>query len=263
MNNGKQFPVLGKSAAPATHTPGAEITGGSILSNERTITINDLKVASVSIDKYEEALSHYEVRSVYSTELGRALAVAVDKDIALQLDAAAQATGLADQPDGTISVNTAIASAGTVSAKGDALIESLFGAAATLDGNSVPGARYFVTTPSNYYAIVQSAKAVNADYTGGNGGLDTGTVMQIAGIKIYASNNLPKSVAAGGSSAIEGLEGFVFTDQAVGTVKLMDIAIENEYSVRHQATTIVASYAMGHGILNPGCVVAIASAAQV
>lgn len=254
-----QFPVIGKAAAPTTHTPGDEILGGSIVSNERTIAINDLKVASVAIDRFEEAMSHYEVRSKYTMELGRALAVAVDKDIASQLATAALTAGVSDQPDGEVYVNTAIASATTAEARGNALVEALFKAAAKLDEKDVPGERYFVTTPANYYAIVQSTRIVDKMFTGGNGGLDTGTVMQIAGIKIYSSNNLPTAIASG----IEGFEGVVFTDAAVGTVKLLDIKLEAEYSVRHQATLMVASYAMGHGILNPGCVVAVASATQV
>jgi hypothetical protein len=53
----------------------------------------------------------------------------------------------------------------------------------------------------------------------------------------------------------------VFHRSAFGTVKLMDLAVEAERSVRHQGHLIVASYAMGHGILRPEAAVEIRTAA--
>jgi hypothetical protein len=44
---------------------------------------------------------------------------------------------------------------------------------------------------------------------------------------------------------------------AVGTVKLMDLAMEAEYQTRFQGTLMVARYAVGHGILRPECAVEI------
>ena len=73
--NGKsaQFPVMGRSSA-SYHTPGTEITGTDVNHNEKVITINDLLLSSHFISNIEEAKNHYDVRSVYSTEMGRALA---------------------------------------------------------------------------------------------------------------------------------------------------------------------------------------------
>jgi len=46
-------------------------------------------------------------------------------------------------------------------------------------------------------------------------------------------------------------KGLFFTPSAIGTVKLMDLAMENEYEIRTQGNLMVAKYAMGHGWLRP------------
>ena len=47
---------------------------------------------------------------------------------------------------------------------------------------------------------------------------------------------------------------------AVGTVKLMDLAVEKEYDIRRQGTLMVAKYSMGHGVLRPEAAVGIKEA---
>jgi len=49
--------------------------------------------------------------------------------------------------------------------------------------------------------------------------------------------------------------------EAVGTVKLLDLAMESEYDIRRQGTLMVAKYAMGHGILRPECAIELATGA--
>jgi hypothetical protein len=52
----------------------------------------------------------------------------------------------------------------------------------------------------------------------------------------------------------------VFQKTAVGTVKLMDLAMESAYDIRRQGTLFVAKYAMGHGVLRPECSVELKKA---
>ena len=47
------------------------------------------------------------------------------------------------------------------------------------------------------------------------------------------------------------------TKEAIGTVKLLDLATESEYQIERQGTLFVAKYAMGHGVLRPECAVAV------
>jgi len=73
ISNGKSatFPVMGRVDA-SYHTAGAEITGSDVNHNEKVITINDLLLSSVFLSNIEEAKNHWDVRSAYSTEIGRA-----------------------------------------------------------------------------------------------------------------------------------------------------------------------------------------------
>jgi hypothetical protein len=241
INSGKsaQFPVIGNLAVGSdvkTHTPGDDVTPSSIGSNEQVITIDARKYASVFVDDYEEAMSHYEVRGQYSTEIGNVLAKKVDQAIIAQLDACETATPKIGQP----TVNADLVLGATPTA--NAIVEALFDAAATMDGKDVAGDKVCILNPEAYYNLVQSDKAVNRDWTNGNGGIDTGSVFKIAGIPIMTSNNVPA-----------GKWGYIFTPHAVGVVKLLDIKSEANYIPEKLGTLMVSSYAMGEGVLNAGC----------
>ena len=52
-------------------------------------------------------------------------------------------------------------------------------------------------------------------------------------------------------------EGLVFHRSGIGTVKLLDLAIESDYLVQNQGTLMVAKYAMGHNYLRPAACVGL------
>ena len=272
--NGKsaQFPVMGRSSA-SYHTPGTEITGTDVNHNEKVITINDLLLSSHFISNIEEAKNHYDVRSVYSTEMGRALAFQMDKHVLqtmLQAAGASANVGDSGYAAGTTLTNTSIASA-TAATAADALIESIFDAAESLDNNYVPSeGRFCFLKPDDYYKLANASKAVNVDFSG-QGSIASGNVLQIAGITLVKTPHLPTSNIAYDASAPATEDGtagrqavnatntsaIVSHTSAVGTVKLMDLAVESEYDIRRQGTLMVAKYAMGHGVLRPEAAVRI------
>ena len=279
ISSGKSatFPVIGRTAA-AYHTPGAEIVGTDVNHNERVITINDLLVSSAFLSNIEEAKNHYDVRSIYSTELGRALAFQKDKHIlqtiALASLGSANATGL---DAGTTVTNTNIASA-TAATAANGMIDALFDAASALDSHYVPkdGRKAYIRL-EEYYKLANATNAVNVDFTSGNGGIDSGKVMRIAGIELVPTPHLVAAnvnSAPGQGSATQGgsapqavnLSNYVClvtgtgAGASVGTVKLMDLAVESEYDIRRQGSLMVAEYAMGHGILRPESAVGIKEA---
>lgn len=89
-----QFPVTGWLQAHYTQ-PGVELTGQQGVQNEKIIVIDDLLVADSFISSLEEAKNHYDVRSIYSTESGNALARAYDnKNIRAMVLAARSAANL-------------------------------------------------------------------------------------------------------------------------------------------------------------------------
>jgi len=268
--NGKsaQFPVMGRTSADY-HTPGDEITGDSINHSEKVITINDLLLASTFIANIDEAKNHYDVRSVYSREMGIALANQMDKHILQTIiqaanETTATVTGEADMVGEVITS----ANSGT---DGDTLIAAIFDAAQALDEKNVPeDNRYVVVKPEQYYLLANSSKVINVDFgNAGNGSTATGKVMQVAGINVLKSNNLPTTnITTGvdaGTSTRQAVDAsnttaLVFHPSAAGTVKLMDLATESEYDIRRQGTLMVAKYAVGHGVLRNEAAVQIQSA---
>jgi|TARA_R110000803_G_scaffold113228_1_gene181595 hypothetical protein len=267
--NGKsaQFPVMGRSSA-AYHTPGVEIVGTTLNHNEKVITINDLLVSSHFIANIQEAKNHYDIRSVYSSEMGKALAFQMDKHILQTMVQGATASA---------NVGDTSYAAGTVITDSDAktsatsLIGSIFDAAEALDDAYVPSEdRYCYLKPAEYYSLANASNAVNVDFSG-RGSIAQGTIPQIAGINLIKTVHLPSTdqsgtgVDVGGAGAAQLASALnnvaVITHiSAVGTVKLMDLAVESEYDVRRQGTLMVAKYAVGHGVLRPEACVQIQTA---
>jgi len=278
ISSGKSasFPVMGRIAA-AYHQAGNEITGSTVNHNEKVITINDLLTSSVFLSNIEEAKAHYDVRSGYSMEIGRALAFQKDKHILQTIGLASLAAASVTGGDATTNiVNTGIASA-TAATAANAMIDAIFDAAKELDANYVPteGRKCFMRL-EEYYKLANGTNAVNVDFTGSsNGGISTGKVMKIAGIELvpvphFVSSNVTSGVAAGSATAggstpqavnLANFVALVSHPSAVGTVKLMDLSVEKEYEIRRQGTLMVAKYAMGHGVLRPEAAVGIKEAA--
>ena len=278
ISNGKSasFPVMGRIGAEY-HAVGAEILGSAVNSAEKVITINDLLISSVFVSNIEEAKNHWDVRSAYSTEMGRALSFQKDKHILQTIGQATLASANVTGGDATTNVvNTGIASS-TDATAANAMIDAIFAAAKELDANYVPseGRKCFMRL-EEYYKLANATNAVNVDFSGGaNGGVASGKVAKIAGIELvpvphFVSGNVTatteKGSATNGGSFPQAVNltnfvALVSHPSAVGTVKLMDLAVEKEYDIRRQGTLMVAKYSMGHGVLRPEAAVGIKEAA--
>jgi hypothetical protein len=265
ISNGKsaQFPATWKASA-GYHTPGSEIVGSSISHAERIITIDDLLISHVFIAGIDEAKNHYDVRSIYTTEVGNALANTFDRNVLQTAVLAARgAAVITGAPGGS----TIAAGADAVTNANSALVNALYGSAQTLDEKDVAErGRFAVFKPAQYYKLVLDEKVINRDFTDGqNGSVAKGKVFEVAGISIVKSNHLPTTNINTGLAKYQGdfanTVGLVMQPSAVGTVKLLDLATEGEYDIRRQGTLIVAKYALGHGILRPECAVEISKAA--
>lgn len=261
ISSGKsaQFPLTGKIGAEY-HVPGTEITGLNLPASERIITINDMLISHAFIGNLDEAKNHYDVRSIYSGEIGKALANQMDRHL-LQLAvlASRDVGGVVTGEPGGGSIT--IGSAGTYTAT--QLNDAVFSAAQTFDEKDVPEEdRVLVLRPADYYTLVKDRVAINQDWQGA-GSYSDGIVTRIAGIEIVMSNHIPSTVIANGTVAagtgnlyagdFTKTVGIAMQKQALGTVKLMDLATEMEYDIRRQGTLMVAKYAVGHGILRPAC----------
>jgi len=293
-----QFPVTGIASADY-HTPGENIAdaGNSYLSDinkaEQVITIDKMLLASTFLSNIDDVKNHYDIRSVYANELGKALALRFDTAIAKVFIAAARSSAVitGGKTGGQLDVANNDFSAGDVAGTpaavtGAELITALFTAAQKLDENDIPSdGRFAVLRPGEYYklitggsgAVAINTSAANKD-VGGSGSLASGSIAQVAGINIFKSTHIPSTdlsaVSTGdGASAndvfggngvgyngdFRNSLGIVGHSAAVGTVKLLDLATESEYQIERQGTLFVAKYAMGHGILRPECAIELVS----
>ena len=202
LKNGKslQFIYTGRTKSEF-HTPGNSILGdtnGAPPVAEKTITIDDLLISSAFVYELDEVLSHYDLRSEISRKIGYALAEKYDR---LAFRAVARgareaspitATGYVE-PGGTqIRVGSTTNDSDAYVAAN--LVSAFYDAAAALDEKGVTGdGRVAVLNPRQYYELIQAVGSnglVNRDAQGtalqsGNG------IIEIAGIKIYKSMNIP------------------------------------------------------------------------
>ena len=202
LTNGKslQFVYTGHTKAEY-HVPGNSILGNSDRAPpvaEKTITIDDLLISSAFVYELDETLAHYELRGEISKKIGYALAQKYDRLIFRAIaKGARQASPITKsgfvEPGGTqIRVGTNNqASDAYVPAS---LINAFYDAAAALDEKGVSSeGRVAVLNPRQYYELIQGVGSnglINRDTQGtalqsGNG------IIEIAGIKIYKSMNIP------------------------------------------------------------------------
>jgi hypothetical protein len=288
-----QFPMTGRTTA-SYHTPGDEILGTAIDHSERVINIDNLLVSSAFIANIDEAMNHYDVRSIYSAEMGYALSEHADKALIR--------TVLAGSFDATDPIGNAGGGSLVVGTSGDTVVQKLLELAQKFDETSIPqGDRYAVVTPATYYAILKAAGGtgagagiLNRDF----GGTATPTrgdqSLMVGGIQVLMSNNIPTAnenddgggavdttlgstlvrnapfndAGIGSAGADEGYSGIDFSNtvgvgfhrSAIGTVKLLDLAVESDYLVQNQGNLMVAKYAMGHNYLRADACVQLKSA---
>ena len=215
LKNGKslQFIYTGRTTAEF-HTPGNSILGnsdGAPPVAEKTITCDDLLISSAFVYELDETLAHYELRGEISKKIGYALAEKYDRLIFRAIaKGARQASPVSKtnfvEPGGTqIRVGSTTNDSDAYNAGN--LVNAFYDAAAALDEKGVStSGRCAVLNPRQYYALIQDIGTnglINRDVQGtalqsGNG------IIEIAGIKIYKSMNIPflskHGVAYGGTT---------------------------------------------------------------
>jgi len=202
LKNGKslQFIYTGRTTAEY-HTPGNSILGNGDSAPpvaEKTITVDDLLISSAFVYELDETLAHYDLRGEISRKIGYALAEKYDRKIFQAVTKAARKASPITktnykEPGGTqIRVGTNAQGSDAYSAT--ALVNAFYDAAAALDekGVSTEG-RVGVLNPRQYYELIQQVGEnglVNRDEQGTARQKGQG-IVEIAGIKIYKSMNIP------------------------------------------------------------------------
>ena len=203
LQNGKslQFIYTGHTKAEF-HTPGNSILGDSNSAPpvaEKTITVDDLLISSAFLYDLDETLSHYDMRSEISRKIGYALAQKYDRLIFRAITRGARAASPITKSGYVEPGGTQIRVGSTGTAASDAydsakLVTAFYDAAAALDEKGVSqDGRVGVLNPRQYYALIQAVGSnglVNRDVQGSALQGAEG-IVEIAGIKIYKSMNIP------------------------------------------------------------------------
>jgi len=288
----------GKSARfPATfkahtqyHTPGVEIAGQTIQSNEVTVTLDDLLISPVEISEIDELKSHFDVRAPYSAELGNSMALAYDRVVTQCLLAAARGAALfADDDAGGAVIETDVAAGASFSTSGSDLIDGVNLAKQALDEKDVPveNGVSALFLPAQWYLMARTDHNINQFY-GGQSTLAHQVLTTVSDIQIVKSNaplfgkdvtpydagtnadglvgapsgkyQLPAGFATKYQGDNTKTVGVVWTEAAAAMLQLMGLKMESEWDARRQVTFMLAKMAIGAGPLRSKCAIELKTA---
>ena len=273
LRNGKsaQFIYTGRMEA-AYHQPGTPILGTNDPPvAEKTIVMDDLLISSAFVYDLDETLAHYSLRSEISAKIGHALAEAYDKKIFRVIAKAARQAHPITAAPGPEPGGSQIQLGSGNEYNAQALVDAFFEAASILDEKNVPKmGRNAVLSPRQYYALISQVDTniLNRDYGNNAGSVQSGEgLYEIAGIKIWRSNNLP--FLAGTVAAVTGENndysgnfanhaGLIYAKEAAGVVEAIGPQIQttgSDVKTMYQGDIIVGRMAMGADWVNPAAAI--------
>lgn len=246
-----QFIYTGRTTAEY-HTPGNSILGNNEKAPpvaEKTITCDDLLISSAFVYELDEVLSHYDLRSEISRKIGYALAEKYDRYIFRAIARGARSASPITmtnfvEPGGT-QIRVGSSANDSDAFDSAALVAAFYDAAAAMDEKGVSSdGRVGVLNPRQYYSLIQAVGSnglVNRDSQGdtlqnGNG------IIEIAGIKIYKSMNIPflgnYGTAYGGTTG-ETAPGNLgsFVNPALDNASPATTGIQNDYGTAAEVGT--------------------------
>jgi hypothetical protein len=245
IKNGKslQFIYTGRTKSEF-HTPGNSILGdsnGAPPVAEKTITIDDLLISSAFVYELDEVLAHYDLRSEISRKIGYALAEKYDRlafrAVARGARAASPITATGYVEPGGTQIRVGSTTNDSDAYNSSNLVSAFYDAAAALDEKGVSSdGRVAVLNPRQYYELIQAVGTnglVNRDAQGT--ALQNGQgIIEIAGIKIYKSMNIPflgkYGTAYGGTTGVTdpGKTGS-FVGETLEDASTAQTGINNDY----------------------------------
>ena len=266
ISSGKSasFPAIYKASA-SYHVPGTELVGSAINHNEVVITVDDQLIADTFIANIDEAMNHYDVRSPYSNELGLALGLVYDKNVARNVARAARGNALFSGDSGGTALTDADSNTSATSLAG-----SIWTAKQTMEEADVPVEAVpvqAVMKPAQWYLLAQESTLVLNRDVDGDGSYSKGSFSMIGGVNVSRSNAMPFIDSSADTTIpseyrvnLSTTTALVFTSRAAATVQLIGLATEEIYDGRRQGTLMLGKIAVGHGPLINKCAVEIKTA---
>jgi len=261
-----QFPKTWK-ATSEYHEAGKELLGNDIDTGEITITIDGLLVSHTAIYDLDEKMAHFDVTSEFSAELGRALAREFDRNVLRQIVLAARTAADGPFPAGNVITDAALVNSSIAATTGKSWVDHIREANIALFNKNVPPdmPRFLVVNADVFDSIKYAVDSthgylvINRDFGEQAGGVaGAGGMIQIDGVTIMRSNLMPTTNESSDTGVYSKYRanystttGIMWCQEAVGTLKLMDMAMEVERDVRRQEDFMVSKMAVGHGTLRP------------
>jgi hypothetical protein len=219
------FPMTGKYRDASYHTPGSEIVPTASKQGERIVSVDDLLVNAQFIPNIDEAMSHYDIRSVYTQEAGFGLGKVADQNIlrlgikASLCESSAMAALTTGAPmiqeysafdDEDFTHNIVVgATAGTGTDVANArdpkfLTQAIMDAKRILSNADVPGDPFVVLNNDSYFDMFKVSGTGNLNDLvifnrdlGGSGSVASGQVPTILGMPMHVTNHLGSYNASG------------------------------------------------------------------
>ena len=250
--------------------------GNDIETGEITVTIDDILVSHFAVSDLDEMLTHFEVRSKFAREAGRALARVFDKNVFRQMILAARTAADGPFPGGTAYADDALKATASVY-DGAYWIQKIREANLDLYDLDVPEElpRYLAVN-SRIFDAIKYAKDPDGNYLildrdfghGGAGGIQSRTQsIEIDGVTVLRTRNMPtvdesadNSVYAKYQADYSKTLGVLWTPMSVATVQMKGIGFETTRDTRRLEDFTVANMLVGHGTLRPECTIEFAAA---
>lgn len=265
-----QFPKTWKVSA-AYHSAGQEMLGQDTDETERVISIDGLLVSHIGIYDLDEAMSHFQVRSKYTSELGKALARVFDTNVYRTIIKTARAdstlsgaSSTSPFPDGQAILSADVT--GTIAAAGgEEWHEVMRAIQVDADQRNYDGEAWLAVPPATFdgtaYSQAGGAAAnpfmfADRRTMTGQGFSQDMEMLTVRKVHMFQTNLLPQSddsanadVKAKYRADFSTTLGCAWGSEGVGTVKLIGMGIEQTRDVRRQEDFVVAKIAVGHGPL--------------
>ena len=208
-----QFSMTGKYRSASYHTPGSEIDPTNARQGERVVTIDDLLLNAQFIPNIDEAMQHYDVRSIYTQEAGFALSKVADENILRMAIKAAicenatiaalnvqEYSAFADEDfTGNVTLGDVTGHTAAAADQRDPkyISQAIMDARRILDNANVPGDPFVVMPVDMYYDMFKVSGNANLNDLaifnrdlGGTGSVGSGQVPQILGMPVYVTPHI-------------------------------------------------------------------------
>lgn len=264
IDSGKSesFPVVGNTTAVDVANDGSVLPIQNVIATEREILIGGLTVAHAWLSDLDAAMAHYDSQSAQAESIGRALAKKVDIDVLNTVISAAKVVDAASAAAAGLKAFSDDIYTSTVSTAGangaDIFNAAVLAETERTDKDTV-GEPVFVFRPAQYFQLLNNPAQTGLTWVN-DPNVQSGKVPMLLGKKVYYSPHFPAFTGVGGVAATGDVLGLLFSKEAVGCLELMSVSTRVDYVPERLSNLITGKMAVGYGILNHGCAIAIEKA---